>query len=221
MAESLLPRARLDTVAPWIISCEETFGPVIGALRLLIHSGRSREALTSIATHRDQAKQQLRRLRLTKLYLLEALALEETHAHAEALAAMRRAVETGHRSGALRLFIDEGRRCQMLLQALSIQSAVRDPEALAYLEQLRGAFPSTDAEVPAADRPEPAAEPLSARERQILQRLAMGFSNLAVGQQLFLSPNTVKWHLAQLYGKLGVNNRTQAVHVARQLHLLS
>jgi ATP/maltotriose-dependent transcriptional regulator MalT len=61
---------------------------------------------------------------------------------------------------------------------------------------------------------------LSARELQILQRLAQGHSNLAVGQQLFLSPNTIKWHLGQIYVKLGAKNRTQAVHVARQQNLL-
>jgi LuxR family maltose regulon positive regulatory protein len=61
---------------------------------------------------------------------------------------------------------------------------------------------------------------LSAREAQIMQRLTQGHSNLAVAQQLFLSPNTIKWHLGQIYVKLGVKNRTQAVHVARQLQIL-
>jgi LuxR family maltose regulon positive regulatory protein len=62
----------------------------------------------------------------------------------------------------------------------------------------------------------PAGEALSARETQILQRLAQGYSNLAVAQQLFVSTNTVKWHLRQIYDKLGAKNRSQAIFLARQ-----
>lgn len=57
----------------------------------------------------------------------------------------------------------------------------------------------------------PRIEPLSAREREILQTIAAGFSNKAIAQTLGISIGTVKWHIANLYSKLGVHSRTQAV----------
>jgi LuxR family maltose regulon positive regulatory protein len=62
---------------------------------------------------------------------------------------------------------------------------------------------------------------LSAREREVLDLLAEGLTNREIAQQLYLSPNTVRVHTFHIYGKLGVNNRTQATARARELDLLS
>ena len=64
-------------------------------------------------------------------------------------------------------------------------------------------------------------EELSARETEILTLLSQGLSNQQIAQQLFLSPGTVKWHASNIYGKLGVRGRLQAVALARKLKLLS
>lgn len=61
---------------------------------------------------------------------------------------------------------------------------------------------------------------LSAREIEILQALATGASNKALAQQLFISEATVKTHLIHVYQKLGVDNRTAAVTVARERKLI-
>ncbi len=63
-------------------------------------------------------------------------------------------------------------------------------------------------------------EPLSPREMQVLQLIAEGNSNEAIAEKLVLARGTVKWYTTQLYGKLGVTSRTQAVVRARQLELL-
>jgi DNA-binding NarL/FixJ family response regulator len=60
---------------------------------------------------------------------------------------------------------------------------------------------------------------LSQREREVLQRLAEGLSNKEIARALSVSENTVKTHLANLYAKLGVGRRTEALKVARQLGL--
>ncbi len=61
---------------------------------------------------------------------------------------------------------------------------------------------------------------LSARERQILELLAEGLSNKQLARALSVSENTVKTHLGNLYAKLGVGRRTEALAVARRQRLL-
>ena len=63
-------------------------------------------------------------------------------------------------------------------------------------------------------------EPLSDREKKILNLIAAGSTNSAISTTLFISLNTVKWHLKNIFAKLGVGNRTSAVAVARQLDLI-
>lgn len=62
---------------------------------------------------------------------------------------------------------------------------------------------------------------ISTRELEVLQLLARGMSNEEIAGQLFVSQNTVKTHLSNLYFKLEVKRRTQAVDKARSLGLIS
>ena len=61
---------------------------------------------------------------------------------------------------------------------------------------------------------------ISDREYQVLELLAQGHSNREIADQLFVSPNTVKTHLGNLYSKLEVSRRTQAVQKARALRII-
>ena len=61
---------------------------------------------------------------------------------------------------------------------------------------------------------------LNEREREILRRLAAGLSDRQIADELFLSPNTVKWYNRQIYAKLSVRNRTQGIAQARAMGLL-
>ena len=63
-------------------------------------------------------------------------------------------------------------------------------------------------------------EPLSKREKEILSLICEGLSNHEIAQKLFLSDNTIKWYNKQIYSKLGVNSRTQAISLARNSSLL-
>ncbi|MEU0255339.1 response regulator transcription factor [Streptomyces sp. NPDC006184] len=66
----------------------------------------------------------------------------------------------------------------------------------------------------------PGAEPLSAREREVLALVARGTSNREIARELFISEATVKTHLTHLYAKLGVNDRAAAVAVGYDRGLL-
>jgi LuxR family maltose regulon positive regulatory protein len=64
-------------------------------------------------------------------------------------------------------------------------------------------------------------EALTKREREILDLIALGLTNGEIGQQISISNQTVKVHTRNLYGKLGVNGRREAVAKARVLGLLA
>jgi len=81
-------------------------------------------------------------------------------------------------------------------------------------------FTRLAARVPAAMKPVVLAEPLSVREREVLRLLAEGLSNKEIGQRLNIAEGTVKNHMSQVLGKLGVLDRTQAALRARELGLM-
>ncbi len=62
-------------------------------------------------------------------------------------------------------------------------------------------------------------EPLTERELEILQHVAEGLSDREIGEHLYLSTGTVKWHIKNIYGKLDVHKRTAAVVRGRALGL--
>ena len=120
----------------------------------------------------------------------------------------------------IRLFVDEGEPMARLL-------AAADHGFLSgYTGRLLAAF---HAEVPSRGRePSPSAaalgqslvEPLSQRELEVLQLIAQGSSNHEIAERLFLALSTVKGHNRVIFGKLGVQRRTEAVARARDLGLL-
>jgi DNA-binding CsgD family transcriptional regulator len=64
-------------------------------------------------------------------------------------------------------------------------------------------------------------EPLTVREMEVLRLIAAGRSNREIADELFLAENTIRSYSHQLYGKLGVGSRTQALARARELGLLT
>lgn len=89
-------------------------------------------------------------------------------------------------------------------------------------EPAPAAAPLPAARTPSNSTADPAlVEPLTPRELEILASLADGWSNAEIAERHFVSVNTVKTHLRQIYGKLQVTRRVQAVTRARELGLLS
>lgn len=114
-----------------------------------------------------------------------------------------------------RLFLDEGDLLRPLLE--SIERRVKDRELVAFVHRLLEAMPSAPVqrEITLLDE-----ESLSERELDVLRLLASGQSYKEIGQQLFLSLNTVQFHVKNIYGKLAVNKRMQAIEKAREKRLI-
>jgi ATP/maltotriose-dependent transcriptional regulator MalT len=68
--------------------------------------------------------------------------------------------------------------------------------------------------------PQPQESPLNERELAILRLAGDGLPNRDIAERLYLAPTTVKWYLSEIYSKLGVKGRVQAISRARALHLL-
>ena len=226
-AVPLLAGLELGHNSSWTTASDEVFGTCIGAIRYFAQTGATALALQLIEPRIAWDEAKGRRLRLAKLRVLQAMALSAGGQREPAHAAMDQALALGRECGLVRTFLDEGPQCAALLRELDQRAPEETGTPLdAYRRHLLHAFgleEGLDSPVVAAAGAggSPGTGALSARELQIIDRLALGHSNLFVSQQLFLSPNTIKWHLGQIYSKLGVRNRTQAVRAAQQQGLIS
>jgi LuxR family maltose regulon positive regulatory protein len=111
--------------------------------------------------------------------------------------------------------LDECDHLQALLEAL--QPRLRDPSIMEYADRLLQAFSCGPAKPETEDR---RAALLSERELEVLRCLAQGLSYAEIGKQLFLSLNTIQFHVKNIYSKLLVNKRAQAIERAREMNLI-
>ena len=157
-------------------------------------------------------------------FVLQALAYELQGDTARALESLGRATMLGEPGRFNRTFTGEGPVTSRLVEVLA--DAVRrdrgpagagSPSYLTYLLQEMGVKAETaTAQAAAGDL----AEPLTGREVEILRLVAGGMRNQEIADHLFISLSTVKRHIANAYGKLGVSHRTEAVARANELNLL-
>jgi LuxR family transcriptional regulator, maltose regulon positive regulatory protein len=152
-----------------------------------------------------------------EILVLRALALNAQGNRSSAVSTLERALVFAEPEGYIRLFVDEGAPMQALLHHARASSKV--PE---YVGTLLEAFGEQNASKLPLSSPHPSllAEQLTEREREVLDLLLQGASNREIAQRLVLSVNTVKRHVYNLCGKLGVQSRTKAIIRARTLNLI-
>jgi WD40 repeat protein/DNA-binding CsgD family transcriptional regulator/tRNA A-37 threonylcarbamoyl transferase component Bud32 len=108
---------------------------------------------------------------------------------------------------------------EVIQTATAKTPADRYPDTLGLARALREALaaaPAIPVEVAA-----PLVEPLTNRELDVLRLMAQGWSNREIAEQLVIALSTVKWYVRQVYGKLGVSKRRQAIVAGEQLGLLA
>jgi LuxR family maltose regulon positive regulatory protein len=154
-----------------------------------------------------------------KVLILQALALQACGDVKAALTTLVQALDLGEPGGYVRTFVDEGVPIARLLHQAAAQGIVPD-----YAGRLLGAFAfqvsGKNAAPVDSGREAVLVEPLSEREVEVLVLIAEGLTNREIGQRLYISQGTVKAHTSNIYGKLGVKSRTQAVACAQTLGLL-
>jgi LuxR family maltose regulon positive regulatory protein len=135
---------------------------------------------------------------------------------------LRRALALAEPEGIVGLFVAGGPPVATALADL-LQKGDLDsvsPEYVARILDASGGAPSVPPVPRARPAPEQPVEPLTDRELEVLHLVAEGLKYKEIAAQLFISLNTVRYHIKAIYGKLQVSNRTQAVEAARRLRIL-
>jgi len=151
-----------------------------------------------------------------EILIQQALAYEAQGDLAEALGPLERALFLAGPEGYVRIFVGGGTPMVRLLEKMA--AAGRGPQAV--VTRLLAALGREQAEPPAAPGTQPLVEPLSERELEVLQLVTEGLSNREIAERLYLALPTVKGHNRNIYSKLQVSRRTEAVARARELGLV-
>jgi len=203
--------------------------PQVSRVRVLLTRGKEAD-LQSAMRILDTLNEILDRTYNTR-FKIEILALRSVALNAQgkdskANAALKKAVDLAQPGGFIRVFADLGKPMQKMLHRFARQ----DPSA-EWIIRILAAFPEDNkslvkGESPASPKPYQAsgasvlAEPLTPRELEVLSLLRGPLSIKEIALELNLSYTTVKSHTNNIYGKLGVNRRWNAVARAEELNIL-
>jgi LuxR family maltose regulon positive regulatory protein len=240
-----IAQGNLEAVAHWVQACElaehklqsETSSPYVlrEFIRLaLAHAhlalNAPEKALAWIEQLAPEADARGRKGIVIEATMLKALALQAMGDTAQATTTLEQALLWAEPEGYVRLFVDKGEPMQLLIVRILASDDFRlwiekhprgEPKKLIeYTDKLLSAFPSTAAVTQSEIRNPKSEMALSERELEVLRLIAEGFSNQEIADQLVVAPSTVKTHINNLYNKLGVNSRAQAVTRAHELKLL-
>lgn len=207
--------------------------------RLLLIQGRqeknsekfyqSRETLEALLPALEEIGLMVHKI---KLYILRALIAYELGEKENILAALREALSLAETEEIRQVFLDEGVIMSRLLitymAAVKQNLVSRESPSLTFVSDLSFRFTGRTGDNKAgltvleleAFEDQLVVELLTARETEVLELVARGRSNSEIAQDLCISINTVKRHLNNVFMKLGVNTRVQAIRVARQRGLL-
>jgi LuxR family maltose regulon positive regulatory protein len=196
-----------DTPAPFQEGEYLTYG------RVLLASSRLDEAEVLLANFERIALEAGLQRSLITIYILQALTQQSMGRGKDALAPLGKALHLAAPEDYRRAFLDEGQAVIDLLPKIR-------PLEPAFVDQLLEDVQAEPGLVVPSPRVQPLIEPLSERELEILQLVADGLSNQEIAARLVLSVGTIKAHLHNIYGKLEVRGRTQAIARAREIDLI-
>jgi LuxR family maltose regulon positive regulatory protein len=162
--------------------------------------------------------------------LLRARMHNELGDHGASQADLVNALKLGEPEKFIGVFLEQGSPMAESLTNLASHDQLGSVQPN-YVERILVAFSKSQShslthgeqnapELPAGTGPVALIEPLSDRELEVLHLMAEGLKYKEIAAKLFISLNTVRFHVKAIYSKLNVNNRTQAVKTARQLRIL-
>jgi len=188
--------------------------------------GRPADALRLLTRLRGLAEAQGRDASLVEIYALGALAYRAAGDPAAAQVQLARALALAQPEGYVRSFVDLGKPMQQQLAAYRAQLGEQDETLAAYTDRLLCAFPGHELAAPPhvvrsalSTQHSALTEQPTPRELEVLGWINEGLSNEQIAAKLVVGLSTVKKHINNLYAKLQVTSRTQALKRARALGL--
>ena len=187
--------------------------------RLRIAQGRAGDALHLLEHWQVEAHANGRGRSELEIKILMALAHASLHDRTRAGRVLIEALSLAQPEGYQRLFLDERQPLAVIIR--DTLPEIRDGALAAYARALlyTMAQERTRLEASSNDPSELLVEPLSEQEQRVLRLLVAGRMSREIADELVISINTVKTHVKNIYGKLGVNSREQARQAARHLKL--
>jgi LuxR family maltose regulon positive regulatory protein len=159
------------------------------------------------------------RRRLTEVRILKALALQAEADVDQALTILQEVLALAEPAGHVRTFADEGEPMARLLRQAASHRIMP-----VYANKLLAAFDGVkhddEADMVRSQAAQALIDPLSARELEVLRLLAAGLSNPEIARELYIATSTVRSHVKNIFGKLNVHKRWDAVQRAEELALL-
>jgi len=211
-----------EAASQWLQFSEDLEGETLGRIRLAIHCGNSDLAKELLKT--EFARRRGRPFRQIKLNLLDAQLHYRMGERNHAQRSLSKALKLAASGGYVRCFLDEGGEVlEMLHEEFNSQvdSGGRQVPLATDRSFVERLLRASGERIDAANPTGPLLlKPLTDHERRILIFLANGVSNKEMASRLFVSENTIKFHLKHIYSKLGVASRVQAVASARELGLV-
>lgn len=205
----------------------------IALARVLIARNDSQKAQEILSALIPAAERNAHTRHLVEILLVYAQALFGQGYEEEANRMLERAMDRAEHAGFLRLFAEESPALrEKMLELPRLRTPGRwNRELLTMLkDQLleppmaAGSEPAEPEAAAAPPAPRSAvselAEPLSQREQEVLELINQGLANKDIAGKMSVAPATVKAHIRNLYGKLSVGRRTEALARARELGLL-
>ena len=232
-ARANLMFGRLEAVKRWMITNQTDKPRVLDFIqevedmtlaRFYLFSGQPDLTLRLLYSFRTSTETSERKAHLIEILVLTALSHHALGDDQQAFETLHKALEMAEPEGYMRTFVDAGQPMAALLYKALTRGAMPN-----YVRRLLSIFPADDAasnSTPgryaaqqARSKEKDIIEPLSERELEVLQLMAGGASNQEIAETLVIALTTAKKHVSNIIRKLGVDNRTQAVAIGRNLGL--
>jgi LuxR family maltose regulon positive regulatory protein len=212
-----LKNAQLPTKSPLTLErCPE----YLVLSRYLILEKQHHEALELLEQLWDYAQQQQQRRMMVEICILKATAYLRENQDNKALAALQHAIICAHDSRFIRLFCQESPVIHGLIQQLAL--AMPHHPLLQHLVLAMGHQPIPSYQPISTTYSTPVNTiGLSKKERVVAKQIVTGASNQEIAENLCVSLSTVKTHTQNIYSKLGVNKRPQAIEALLKINLAS
>jgi LuxR family maltose regulon positive regulatory protein len=194
----------------------------IARIDLAAAQGRLKAALKMAEQALRQVTALDRRREVVELHLMAARLHMLGNDHGAAVRSVSRAIALAAPRGLVQPFIQHQKHFRDVLQSARLKDlALTLSEQIKFFQTICEMTHAIVGQTPVAAGSQICdAEPLTRREIEMLTILEPGPSNQQISDQLRVSVQTVKWHLYNLYAKLGVKNRAAALAKARSLNLL-